>query len=336
MEKKIKFGVIGLGKIGSRHVQEILAHPQAELVDVWDIDTQKIPSEYHKYQNINDLVLNSNADVFHICTPNADHYPIAIEVIQAHKHVVIEKPITLESKHAIEIEWLAKKYQKHVFCVMQNRYSSVSQWLKEMITQNILGEIFAVNVHCAWNRDDRYYQKDSWHGLLNKDGGPLYTQFSHFVDLVFWLFGEIDILHQDFFNHNHKENTEFEDSGRFLFCSPLVKQGLFQYTTSVFERNFKSSIEIIGALGTVEVGGQYMNEVTYCHIKNYTMPKLNPVAAPNQYPGYQGSASNHHKVVENVIETLLGITTPSTPISEGISVVKIIENVYRKRNFDFF
>ena len=336
MQSQWHFGIIGLGRIGMRHAQEIQAHPDAQWVDAFDVDSQKIPATFKKHPDLNRFFDENTAEVIHICTPNASHFELAQQALLHHKHVVIEKPITLQSRHAQILQETASTNQKHIFCVMQNRYSPVSQWLKNLIDQGTLGNIYSVHVNCAWNRDDRYYQPNNWHGSLELDGGPLYTQFSHFVDLLFWLFGPVQVQNPSFFNHNHKHNTEFEDSGIFHFHNPKVAQGSFHYTTSVFDSNFKSSIEIIAENGTLEVSGQYMNEVQYCHIRNYQMPELPPSPTPNLYPGYQGSASNHHFVIQNVIDTLMGKSSPDTPIEDGISVVEIIENVYLKRNLNFF
>ena len=336
MESQWNFGIIGLGRIGMRHAKEIEAHSNAQWVDAFDLDYQKIPATFKKHPDINRFFDESTANIIHVCTPNASHFELAQQALLHNKHVVIEKPITLESQHARILQDIASANQKHIFCVMQNRYSPVSQWLKNLIDQGTLGNIYSVHVNCAWNRDDRYYQPNNWHGSLELDGGPLYTQFSHFVDLLFWLFGSVQIQDPSFFNHNHKHNTEFEDSGIFHFHNSKVPQGSFHYTTSVFDANFKSSIEIIAENGTLEVSGQYMNEVQYCHIRNYQMPELPASPAPNLYPGYQGSASNHHFVIQNVIDTLMGKSSPDTPIEDGISVVEIIENVYLKRNLNFF
>ncbi len=332
MGKIWNFGIIGIGRIGNRHAQEIQAHPNANWIECFDSNPTQVPSKFGIYHNATDFLKNSKADVIHICTPNASHFELSKLALLSQKHVVIEKPITLLSRDARILQELANENNKYIFCVMQNRYSPVSQWLKTLISEEKLGRIYSVHVNCAWNRDERYYQPGNWHGTLEHDGGPLYTQFSHFVDLLFWLFGKIDIKNQSFFNHNHQNNTEFEDSGIFHFSNENLAQGSFHYSTSVYDSNFKSSIEIIAENGTLEVSGQYMNEIQYCHIKNYTKPILPPSPAPNQYPGYQGSASNHHFVIQNIIDTLDGKSSPDTPIQDGISVVEIIENVYLKRN----
>lgn len=330
MTKQIGAGIIGMGRIGNRHAEEIIRHPGLNLIGFFDINPKAKGSKTYAYPSFSDFLNERDLEVVHVCTPNGTHFSIAKQCLSAGKSVVIEKPVTLFHSEAEELEILAKNQGLHIFCVMQNRYSPVSVWLKEVIDNQYLGQLFSVHVDCAWNRDDRYYSGDSWHGSLDLDGGPLYTQFSHFVDMLYWLFGELTIQDARFFNHNHP-NTEFEDSGSFQFETEAVKQGSFHYTTSVWDKNFKSSIQLIGEKGSIEISGQYMNEVRYCHIENYEMPTLSPAPPPNIYQGYEGSASNHVHVIHNVWETLNEKSHPNTPIHEGKMVTKAIENVYLRR-----
>jgi len=87
-------------------------------------------------------------------------------------------------------------------------------------------------------------------------------------------------------------------------------------------------MSIIGSKGSIKVGGQYMNEVDYCHIQNYTMPELAPTNPANDYGDYKGSANNHGYVFQNVIDTLKGRTHATTNALEGLKVVDIIERIY--------
>jgi hypothetical protein len=89
---------------------------------------------------------------------------------------------------------------------------------------------------------------------------------------------------------------------------------------------------IIGKNGSVKIGGQYMNEVEYCHINNYSLPQLPPASPANDYGAYKGSAANHHFIIENVVDTLKGRTTITTNALEGLKVVDIIERIYALRN----
>jgi predicted dehydrogenase len=229
---------------------------------------------------------------------------------------------------------LSKALQKHrhLFGVMQNRYSPPSQWIKEMIAGKRLGEIFLVQVNCYWNRDARYYKAGGWKGTKDLDGGTLFTQFSHFVDIMYWLFGDITDIQGRFADFNHKELTAFEDSGLVNFRFLDGGLGCLNYTTSVWDRNLESSMTIIGEKGSVKIGGQYMDQVEYCHVQDYEMPVLAPTNPANDYGAYKGSASNHHYIIENVVDTLKGRQTMTTNALEGMKVVDIIERIYQKRD----
>ena len=108
--------------------------------------------------------------------------------------------------------------------------------------------------------------------------------------------------------------------------------GCINFSTSVWDTNMESSITVVGSKGSFKVGGQYMNEVEYCHIKDYTMPELPPTNAPNDYGPFKGSAANHHYVIENVVNTLGGRDTITANALEGLKVVDIIERIYETRD----
>ncbi|RYY92946.1 MAG: Gfo/Idh/MocA family oxidoreductase, partial [Chitinophagaceae bacterium] len=221
---------------------------------------------------------------------------------------------------------------RHVFAVMQNRYSPPSVWIKEMVESGRLGNIFMVQLNCYWNRDERYYKPDSWHGKKDLDGGTLFTQFSHFIDLMYWLFGDIKNIRGSLACHNHTKLIEFEDSGSVSFEFVNGGQGTLNFSTSVWDRNFESSLTVIAENGTIRVGGQYMDKVEYCHIRDYELPDLAPTNPGNDYGTYKGSAQNHHYVIDNVVEVLKGRATITTNALEGLKVVDIIERIYKDSN----
>lgn len=335
--KTIKFAVIGQGHIGKRHAEMIRRDPNAELVAVCDILSKEELGlqdiEVPFFSSIEDfLSANVEADVVNICTPNGFHADYAIRLLSARYHVVIEKPIALNKLDAEAILFKSLEMSRHVFCVMQNRYSPPSVWLKEVISQGILGKIYMVQLNCYWNRDERYYKKGGWHGDANLDGGTLFTQFSHFIDIMYWLFGDIENIQGIFKDFCHQDLTAFEDSGIVSFDFVNGGIGQINYSTAVWDTNLESSITIVGENGTIKVAGQYMNEVVYCHIKDYEMPVLAPSNPPNDYGAYKGSAQNHHYVIQNVVDKLNEKGSITTNVLEGLKVVDIIERIYKVRN----
>lgn len=332
MKKKVKFAVVGCGHIGKRHAEMIRRNPDAELVALADIrQREELQLDYDVpfFRSVGELLgSGTEVDVINIATPNGYHAVQALECLDARKHVVIEKPIALNKQDAEKIIFKALHVHKHVFAVMQNRYSPPSMWIKELVESGKLGKVYMVQLNCYWNRDGRYYKPESWHGKRDLDGGTLFTQFSHFIDILYWLFGDIQNIQSRLASHNHAGLTEFEDSGFVTFDFVNGGVGTLNFSTSVWDRNLESSMTIIAENGSVKIGGQYMNEVEYCHIKDYTMPELAPTNPGNDYGAYKGSAQNHNFVIDNVVRVINGSSSITTNALEGMKVVDIIERIY--------
>lgn len=338
---KVKFAVVGCGHIGKRHAEMITGNPESELVALVDVkpegDLGIEKYEVPFFSSMDDL-LNAgiDIDVINICTPNGLHEEQSLKALETGHHVVCEKPMALSKAGAERIIHKALQVHKHLFAVMQNRYSPPSVWLKEIVDQKRLGEIFMVDIKCYWNRDDRYYKKEgTWKGSQEMDGGTLFTQFSHFVDIMYWLFGDITNIKAKFGDFTHQDTTDFEDSGYVIFDFLNGGMGSLSYSTSVWDTNLESSMTIIGSKGSVKVGGQYMNKVEYCHVENYEMPVLKESNPPNDYGPYKGSAANHHYVIENVVDTLGKKNIATTNALEGLKVVDIIERIYDLRDVKY-
>lgn len=328
----LKFAVIGAGHIGKRHAEMVARNPETQLVAMCDRRSKsecEVTHDLPFYQNPQEmLAAHPELDVVCVCTPNGLHAEHALVALEAGKHVVIEKPMALTKADCEKIIYSALNRSKQVFCVMQNRYSPPSEWIKGVIDQGILGEIYMVQINCYWNRDDHYYGKVPWKGMLELDGGTLFTQFSHFLDIMYWLFGDIENIQARFMDFRHQHNTDFEDSGFVSFDFVNGGIGNLAFSTAVDRQNYESSMTILAEKGTVKIGGQYMNEVEYCDIQGYEMPELPEANPANDYGAYKGSAANHGYVIENVVDALNGHRQITTNALEGLKVVDIIERIY--------
>lgn len=336
-DQKIHFAVIGCGHIGKRHATMVSRNPDCGLTAICDINADQM-SELKDFNvpvytdPVQMLQAHPEIDIVSVCTPNGLHAQHALLALDHHKHVVCEKPMGLKRSECEEIIYRSLNVSKQVFCVMQNRYSPPSVWIRELTQQQILGDIAMVQINCYWNRDDRYYLKDGrlhdWKGWLDLDGGTLFTQFSHFIDIMYWLFGDITNIKAQFADFQHQHTTEFEDSGTVHFEFVNGGLGCLNFSTAVFDTNLESSMTIIGTNGSVKIGGQYMNEVEYCNIRDYEMPKLPPANPANDYGAYKGSANNHGFIFENVVNVLKHRHAATTNALEGMKVVDIIERIY--------
>jgi predicted dehydrogenase len=328
------FAILGFGHIGRRHTTIINGYSGCEVIAIVDpnkeiVNHELYPQNTPYFSSIEEMYNSGiQPEIVNIATPNGLHCQLAVKALKHGSHVVIEKPMGLSKAECEEVVFTSLQMSKQVFVVKQNRYSPPSKWLKEVVASKTIGDTLMVQVNCYWNRDDRYYKKGGWKGSKDLDGGSLYTQFSHFVDIMYWVFGDIKNIQSTFKSFTHEGMTEFEDSGLVQFEFVNGGLGCINFSTSVWDTNMESSITVVGTKGSIKVGGQYMNEIEYCHIENYTMPELPPTNPPNDYGPFKGSAANHHYVIENVVNTLNGTDTITANALEGMKVVDIIERIY--------
>ncbi|MBF9143890.1 Gfo/Idh/MocA family protein [Hymenobacter properus] len=331
----VRFVICGVGHIGRRHAALVARHEGAALTALIDPRTDLQPGLATEFPGVpffasleEYLQAGPAADVLTVATPNGLHAPQAVAGLRHGLHVVIEKPIALHKADAETIVHTALQTGRLVFGVMQNRYSPPAAWLKQVVDEGRLGQVFLVQLNCFWNRDARYYKAGGWKGTQALDGGTLFTQFSHFVDLLYWVFGDITNIAARFRDFTHEGLTEFEDSGLITFDLLRGGSGTLSYSTAVWDRNLESSLTVVAERGSLRIAGQYMDKVEYCHIEGYQMPELPATNPANNYGAFQGSAANHVQVIENVVDTVQRRSFATTNALEGLKVVEIIERIY--------
>ncbi|MFD1468576.1 Gfo/Idh/MocA family protein [Hymenobacter caeli] len=331
----VRFAICGVGHIGRRHAALVAQRPGARLVALIDERDELragLAAEFPGvpfFRSLEEyLAQGPAADVLTVATPNGWHARQAVAGLRHGLHVVVEKPLALTVADARAIVETAQQTGRLVFGVMQNRYSPPAAWLKQLVDAGRLGDIYLVQMSCFWNRDARYYQPGGWRGTRALDGGTLFTQFSHFVDLLYWVFGDVANLTARFRDFNHQGITEFEDSGLVTFDLVRGGSGTLAYSTAVWDRNLESSLTVVAQRGSLRIAGQYLDKVAYCHVQDYALPALPPTNPANHYGPYQGSAANHVQVVDNVVETLHRGAAATTNAAEGLKVVEIIERIY--------
>ncbi len=333
----ISFGLIGFGKIGERHVEHISAHPDARLAGVFDIKDDRLNLFRHQYKgyktydSLKAILSDPEIDIVSICTPNSTHSDIAITSMLAGKHVLVEKPMAIRKVDCEGMIHIALKTGKSLFVVKQNRFNPPVQAVKKLVEEKKLGRIFAVDINCFWNRNEWYYRQSDWKGKKKMDGGTLFTQFSHFIDIVYYLLGDMHILHAQLANVSHKGLIEFEDTGIVSFrLKESNAPGVLHYTTSAFQKNMEGSITLFAEHATIKIGGKYLNTIEYQSTDGFDIEGLPESSPANVYGEYEGSMSNHDKVIDNVVQSLQGKVEIMTNAYDGLKAVEIIENIYAK------
>ena len=327
----VEFAIIGCGRIARRHAENIIR--QGSLVAVCDIVKEKADALAAKFNakpwySLTELLENEkNINVASICSPNGLHATHAIQCLQAGLHVLCEKPLSISSIDAKMMISTANDTARKLFVVKQNRYNPPVIEVKKLLDTNKLGKIYSFQINCFWNRPGLYYQ-NSWKGSKQMDGGTLFTQFSHFIDLLYWMLGDVENVRSTVKNFAHP-SIEIEDTGIVLFEMKSGVIGTLNYTVNSFNKNMEGSFTIFGEKGTVKIGGQYLNELEYQMIENYQIQKLSAGGMVNDYGFYQGSMSNHDKVYENLLKALSENKHSMPDVEDGLKTVEIIEMIYR-------
>jgi UDP-N-acetyl-2-amino-2-deoxyglucuronate dehydrogenase len=331
---KIKFAIVGCGRIAQRHAEHINNTKGAEITAVCDVveeRSQSLGAEYNAevFYDIDELLKSSDIDVVSICSPNGLHAEHSIKSLKAGKHVLCEKPMAISVYDCGEMIKTAEKANKRLFVIKQNRYNPPVNAVKEAIESGKLGKVNSVQLSCFWNRNEAYYE-NSWKGTKDLDGGTLYTQFSHFVDLLYYLVGDVKEVRAFGANYCHKEIIEFEDTGAVILKFHNNAIGTINYTVNSYGGNMEGSLTIFGDKGTVKIGGQYLNELEYQNIENFKIENLPEGNKANNYGQYKGSMSNHDLIYANVVDVLNNGGSITTNMFEGLKTVEIIDKIYNE------
>ena len=334
MKSKIKFAVVGCGSIGKRHIAVLDAEPNAEIVAICDIDEKKCKEQSELYNNIpyytsyDELLKKTNADIINIVTPHALHAEMAVKAANNKFNVLVEKPMALTLSDCKKMNAAAAANKVKLWVVKQNRYNVPVILAKDAIDKGMLGKIFMVKCDILWNRYQGYYDDSPWRGKLKQEGGTLYTQASHFIDLLVWWCGDVTDVKAHTEIQNHKIETE--DSGCAILKFKSGTIGSLNWTTCVYNKNYEGSITIIGEFGTIKIGGQYLNKIEYWDVRGYPLQEgIDFNDKPNLYSKYQGTSSNHDKVIKVIIAKIDNRDAEVVEGFEGMRCIDAIEKIYK-------
>jgi predicted dehydrogenase len=216
---------------------------------------------------------------------------------------------------------------RRLFVVKQNRYNPPVVAVKDALEKGRLGKVYSIQLNCFWNRNSGYYH-NSWKGTTDLDGGTLFTQFSHFIDLLYWMIGDVKRVYALTENFAHKGIIDFEDTGVVALEFHNGAVGTINYTVNSYNKNMEGSLTLFCQKGTVKIGGQYLNELEYQNIDGFEFKNLPTGNKANNYGNYEGSMSNHDKVYENLINVLTNAAPVPTNAFEGLKTVEIIGRIY--------
>lgn len=265
----MKYALIGCGRISPNHIAAA-QNNKLELVAICDIDPAcmedkvkkfKLNDSVKRYTDYREMVVTERPELVAICTESGKHAEIALFCIAQGCHCIIEKPIALSIADADAIIGAAITQHVKVCACHQNRFNKSVQIIREAIDMNRFGRLFYGTAHIRWCRNHEYYDRASWRGTWEQDGGALMNQCIHNIDLLRWMMGgEIDevVGMTDRLNHDY---IEAEDMGIALIKFKNGSYGIVEGTTDVYPSNLEETLYLFGEKGTVKAGGQSVNVI---------------------------------------------------------------------------
>lgn len=222
MQEKVKFGIIGVGNMGSGHLRfftegKIL---NGKVTAIADIDPEKLesakkrfPGDYACYSSAAELIEKGDTDVIIVATPHYFHPELSIAALKAGKHVVCEKPAGVYTKQVKEINAVAEKSDKMYTVMFNQRTNPVYIKMRELVQSGTVGTIKRVHWQITdWYRSQSYYDSGSWRATwAGEGGGVLFNQCPHQLDLLQWVTGMMPKTIRSFCHFGKWHKIEVED-----------------------------------------------------------------------------------------------------------------------------
>jgi len=325
----INFGLIGCGRVAPRHAQSLVQIPETRLVAVADVRpkrAQRFAQEYQAdaYIDHHELLARSDIDAVNVCVPSGLHTSVAIDAMQAGKNVLVEKPIALNLADADQMTSVARDTNTSLAVVLQNRYNSPMQQVRQLLDEGRLGHLFLGNACVRWYRPQSYYE-DGWHGTWSMDGGALMNQSIHHIDALQWFMGPVKSVYA--YTATLAHQMEVEDVGVAVLRFRSGALGTIEGSTLTWPQNLEGSVALFGERGSVKVGGTALSRITLWKVHGelereaeiLTSQRVDP---PTVY-GY-----SHRKVIRDFAHALISGSAPALSGTEARKSLALTLAIY--------
>ena len=329
-DRKIRFALVGCGRISANHIEAINRHAdRAELVAVCDVDPGRADAAAARtgaqaFYALPDMLAVTNADVVILATPSGLHPEQAIRCAQNGRHVVTEKPMATRWEDGKEMVRVCDQAGVFLFVVKQNRRNATLQLVKRAVEKKRFGRIYMVNINVFWTRPQSYYDSAAWRGTWEFDGGAFMNQASHYVDLLDWLIGPVESVQA--YTATLARNIQVEDSGVVSIRWRTGTLGSMNVTMLTYPQNLEGSITILGERGTVRLGGVAVNK-----FEKWEFADADPddeLVTQANYETTSVYGFGHPLYYDNVIKSLRGEAEPETDGREGLRSLEMLIATY--------
>ncbi|WP_163099327.1 Gfo/Idh/MocA family protein [Peribacillus alkalitolerans] len=324
-----RFAIVGCGHIAKKHAEAITKSSGAEFYAVCDTVQEKMDPFIEEYgvegfSSLDALLQDPNVDVVNICTPSGFHANIAVQVAQAKKHVVVEKPIALTLEDTDRIINACKENGVKLAVVHPNRFRPAMIKLKELMKEGRFGKLSHANSTVRWNRNQEYYAQAPWRGTKSLDGGVLMNQAIHNLDLLVWLMGDVEEVFS--MDATRLRNIEAEDVSTGVVRFKNGALGVVEAAVTIYPKNYEESISIFGEKGTVKIGGQNANFIEHLVMEGMSEEEVEALKEeikkdPFGTPGHQG-------IIEDMVQAIKEDREPIVTGEDGKRALQLVVSLY--------
>lgn len=329
-DRKIRFAVAGCGRISKNHFDALKKHADcAELVAVCDAEPEALQSAIDQtgakgFSSLPAMLESSDADVVVLATPSGLHASQAIQIAEAGRHVMTEKPMATRWEDGKRMVQACDRAGVRLFVVKQNRRNATLQLLKRAMDKGRFGRIYMVTLNVFWSRPQAYYDSAKWRGTWEFDGGAFMNQASHYVDLLDWLIGPVESVQA--YTATLARNIEVEDTGVISIKWRSGALGSMNVTMLTYPKNLEGSITILGEKGTARLGGVAVNEIQHWEFAEPDEDDEKVKQANYETTSVYGFG--HPLYYDNVIKVMRGEVEPETDGREGLRSLELLIATY--------
>ncbi|RTE11285.1 Gfo/Idh/MocA family protein [Paenibacillus whitsoniae] len=346
--QKVRVGMIGCGGIATgKHLPSLNKIDKVEVVAFFDISEERAKEARDQfgapgakvYASFQDLLAEEAVDVVHVCTPNDTHAEISIAALEAGKHVMCEKPMAKTAADARRMVEVAKRTGKKLTIGYNNRFRADSQYLKKIVDEGDLGEIYFAKAHAVRRRG-----VPTWGVFLDEEkqgGGPLIDIGTHALDLTLWLMNNYEprvVLGAAYHKLSRKENAANSwgpwDPAKFTvedsaFAMIVMKNGATVMVEASWALNTLDAKEAKSTLCGTEGGADMQDGLRINgekHSRLYVNQLQFEAKGADFYAGKKESMQD--KEIRLWIDAVLNDTQPVVTPEQACVVSEILEAIY--------
>ena len=325
----IRFGLIGCGRVAPRHAQSLAQLRETQLVAVADLRAARadhFASDYRAeaYTDYRALLDRADIDAVSICVPSGLHAQVALDALDAGKHVLVEKPIALRLEDADAMIARAQATGRTLAVVLQNRYNHPMRQLRAAIDGGALGRLHLGAACVRWFRPQSYYE-DGWHGTRAMDGGALMNQSIHHIDALQWFMGNVQSVYA--YSATRAHSMEAEDVGVAVLRFAGGALATIEGSTLTWPENLEGSVAVFGERGSVKIGGTALNRIVLWKVDGMLEQEAeiltSQVVDPPSVYGY-----SHRELIHDFATALRDGRAPGTPGSEARQSLELVLAIY--------